>query len=158
MNDTSSNNEISMETRVTKVGEAISEGVQSATVATAAVAGHAQTIVLDGTAATTAAANQAAKLLSDSGETAERAWSQAGAKAEDVVDAGRRATSSVSRQIPQAAIGGRYGGLRAWLYRGCLDAPRRQSTAKERLMIKPIRKRLRHKISISRPKRVQQRF
>ena len=99
MNDTSSNNAISMEARVTKVGEAISEGVQSATAATAAVAGHAQKIVSDGTAATTAAANQAAKLLGDAGETAQRAWSQAGAKAEDVVDAGRRATSSVSRQI-----------------------------------------------------------
>jgi hypothetical protein len=45
MNDTTSNNAISMEARVTKVGEAISEGVQSATAATAAVAGHAQKIV-----------------------------------------------------------------------------------------------------------------
>lgn len=99
MNDKSSNNAISMEARVTKVGAAISEGVESATAATAAVAGHAQKIVSDATAATTAAANQAVKLLGDAGETAQRAWSQASATAEDVVDTGRRATSSVSRQI-----------------------------------------------------------
>ena len=124
MNGTSSNNAISMEARVTKVGEAISEGGQSATAATAAVARHAQTIVLDGTAATTAAADQAAKLLGDAGETAQRVWSQAGAKAEDVVDAGRRATSSVSRQIhrqPLVAVmaGFALGYIAAvWMHRG----------------------------------------
>jgi len=49
MNDTSSNNAISMEARVTKAGEAISEGVQSAAAATAAVAGDAQKLVSDAT-------------------------------------------------------------------------------------------------------------
>jgi hypothetical protein len=99
MNDNLSNNAIGMKARLTRVGEAISEGVQSATAATAAMAGHAQKIVSDATAATTAAANQTAKLLGDAGEMAQRAWSQAGAAAGDVVDAGPRATSSVSRQI-----------------------------------------------------------
>ena len=124
MNDTSSNNAISMEARVTKAGEAISEGVQSAAAATAAVAGDAQKLVSDATAATTAAANQAAKLLGDAGETAQRAWSQAGAKAEDVVDAGRRATSSVSRQIHRQPLVAVMAGFAlgyiaaAWIHRG----------------------------------------
>jgi NAD+--asparagine ADP-ribosyltransferase len=124
MNDTTSNDAISMEARVTKVGEAISEGVQSATAATAAVAGHAQKIVSDATAATTAAASQATKVLGDASETAQRAWAQAGAMAEDVLDAGRCATSSVSRQIhrhPLTAVmaGFALGYLAAmWIRRG----------------------------------------
>jgi hypothetical protein len=63
INDTPSNNAISMEARVTKVGEAISDGVQSTAAATAAVAGHAQPIVSDAAATTTAAAGQATKVL-----------------------------------------------------------------------------------------------
>ena len=111
--------------RVTKVGAAISEGVESATAATAAVAGHAEKIVSDATAATTAAANQAVKLLGDAGETAQGAWSQASATAEDVVDSGRRATSSVSRQIHRqplmAVMGGfalGYLAATVWIHRG----------------------------------------
>jgi hypothetical protein len=96
MNDTTSNNAISMEGRVTKVGEAISERVQSATAVTAAAAGHAQKIVSDATATTTAA-SQATKVLGDASETTQRAWAQAGATAKDVLDAGRCATGSVSR-------------------------------------------------------------
>ena len=124
MNNTTSNNAISMEARVTKVGEAISEGVQSATAATAAVAGHAQKIVSNATAATTAAVSQATKVLDDASETAQRAWAQAGAMAEDALDAGRCATSSVSRRIyrnPLTAVmaGFALGYLAAmWIRRG----------------------------------------
>jgi ElaB/YqjD/DUF883 family membrane-anchored ribosome-binding protein len=82
MNDTPSSNDAgSMEAQVTKAGEAIGEGVQSATAATAGAAGQAKTV------------------LGDAGEAAQQAWSQAGEVVEDVVDAGRRATRSVSRQI-----------------------------------------------------------
>ena len=99
MNDSSSDNVRNLEARVTKAGEAIGQRVQSATAATAAVAGHAQKIAEDATAATSAAAGQAQKVLSDAGEAAQQAWSQAGGVAEDVVDAGRRASRSVSGQI-----------------------------------------------------------
>jgi ElaB/YqjD/DUF883 family membrane-anchored ribosome-binding protein len=99
MDDTPSDNVRNLEARVTKAGEAIGQRVQSATAATAAVAGHAQKIVEDATAATSAAAGQAKKVLGDAGEAAQEAWSQAGGVAEDVADAGRRATRSVSRQI-----------------------------------------------------------
>jgi hypothetical protein len=124
MNDTTLNNAISMEARVTKVGEAISDGVQRTAAATAAVAGHAQPIVSDAAATTTAAAGQATKVLGDASETTQRAWAQAGAMAEDVVDAGRRATSSVSQQIygnPLTAVmaGFALGYLAAvWIRRG----------------------------------------
>jgi len=96
--------ETSLEARVTKAGEAIGQRVQSATAATAAVAGHAQKIVEDATAATSAVAGQAKKVLGDAGEVAQQAWSQAGGVAEDVVDAGRRATRSVSRQIGEKPL------------------------------------------------------
>ena len=96
MKETSSDNVRNLEARVTEAGEALGEGVQSATAATAAAAGQAQKIVEDAAAA---AAGQAKKVLSDAGEAAQQAWSQAGGVAEDVVDAGRRATRSVSRQI-----------------------------------------------------------
>ena len=99
MNDPSSHNAGSIEARVTKIGEAIGERVQSATAATAAAAGLAQKIASGAAAATTDAASQASKGLGAASETAEQAWSQAGAVAEDVVDAGRRATRSISRQI-----------------------------------------------------------
>jgi len=99
MDDTPSDNVRNLEARVTKAGEAIGQRVQSATAATAAVAGHAQKIVEDATAATSAAAGQARKVLGDAGEAAQEAWSQAGGVAEDVADVGRRAARSVSRQI-----------------------------------------------------------
>ena len=104
MNDPSSDNVRNLEARVTKAGEAIGQRVQSATAATAAVAGHAQKIVEDATAATSAAAGQAKKVLGDAGEAAQQAWSQAGGVAEDIVDAGRRATRSVSRQIGEKPL------------------------------------------------------
>jgi ElaB/YqjD/DUF883 family membrane-anchored ribosome-binding protein len=104
MDDTPSDNVRNLEARVTKAGEAIGQRVQSATAATAAVAGHAQKIVEDATAATSAAAGQAKKVLGDAGEAAQEAWSQAGGVAEDVVDAGRRATRSVSRQIGEKPL------------------------------------------------------
>jgi hypothetical protein len=132
MKDTTSNNAISMEARVTKVGEAISEGVQSATAATAAVARHAQKIVSDATAATTAAASQATKVLDDASETTQRAWAQAGATAKDVLDAGRCATSSVSRQPLLAVVAGFAPGYLAavWIHCG-------EGDHKERLAIRP---------------------
>jgi hypothetical protein len=99
MNDTSSHNAGSIEAKVTKIGAAIGERVQSATAATAAVAGQARKIASGAAAATTAVASQASKGLGAASETAEQAWSQAGAVAEDVVDVGRRATRSISRQI-----------------------------------------------------------
>ncbi len=104
MSDKSSTHATSMEARVTKAGEAVSEHVKSATAATAAAAGHAQRMVQDATAATAAAASQARKVLSDTGEAAQQAWSQAGGVAEDVVDAGRRATESVSLQIHERPL------------------------------------------------------
>jgi ElaB/YqjD/DUF883 family membrane-anchored ribosome-binding protein len=104
MDDTPSDKARNLEARVTKAGEAIGERVQSATTATAAVAGHAQKIVEDATAATSAAADQAKKVLGDAGEAAQQAWSQAAGVAEDVVDAGRRATRSVSRQIGEKPL------------------------------------------------------
>ena len=86
MNDSSSDDARSMEARVTKVGEAIGERVQSATAATAAAAGRAK------------------KVLDDAGEAAQQAWSQAGGVAGDVVDASRRATRSVSPQIGETPL------------------------------------------------------
>lgn len=97
MNDTSTDNaRSSMETCVTKAGEAIGERMQSA--ATAA-ADKVQKLVQDATASATAAAGRAKKALDDAGEAAQQAWSQAGGVAEDVVDVGRRTTRSASRKI-----------------------------------------------------------
>jgi ElaB/YqjD/DUF883 family membrane-anchored ribosome-binding protein len=86
MSNTSSDNVRNLETRVTEVGEALGDRVQSATAATAAAAG------------------QAKKVLGDAGEAAQQVWSQAGGVAENVVDAGRRATRSVSRQIGETPL------------------------------------------------------
>src|ERR1700730_9030193 len=97
-------NDTSLETRVTKAGEAIGERVQSATAATAAAAGQAQKIVEDAAAATGAAVGQAKEVLSDAGEAAQQAWSRASGAAEDVADAGRRVTRSVSRQIDEKPL------------------------------------------------------
>jgi hypothetical protein len=74
MNDILSENARDLRSRATETGNAIGEGVHSATAATAIAAGRA-------------------------GDAAQEAWSQAGEVAEDVLDAGRRATRSVSRQI-----------------------------------------------------------
>jgi hypothetical protein len=81
VNDTSSDDAKSVDARVTKAGEAISERVQSATAATASAVGRAE------------------KVLDDADEAAQQAWSKAGGVVEDVVDAGRRATMSASLQI-----------------------------------------------------------
>jgi ElaB/YqjD/DUF883 family membrane-anchored ribosome-binding protein len=83
-----------LEARVTKVGKAIGERVQSATAATAAAAGQAQ------------------EVLDDAGEVAE-----------GVVDAGRRATRSVSRQIEEnplitVLVGCALGHLAGWWIHG----------------------------------------
>ena len=83
-----------LEARVTKVGKAIGERVQSATAATAAAAGQAQ------------------EVLDDAGEVAE-----------GVVDAGRRATRSVSRQIEEnplitVLVGCALGYLAGWWIHG----------------------------------------
>jgi ElaB/YqjD/DUF883 family membrane-anchored ribosome-binding protein len=124
MNDTPSSNDAgSIEARVTKVGEAIGERVQSATAATAGVAGHAQKIVQDAAAATTAAASQSKKRLGDAGEVAQQAWSQASTVAKGVVDASCRATRSVSQQIhdnPLRAVlvGAVLGYVAGWWFRG----------------------------------------
>jgi hypothetical protein len=125
MNDipSSKNNAGSMEARVTKVGEAIGERVQSATAATAAAAGHAQKVAQDAAAAAMAAANQAKTMLGDAGEVAQQAWSQASTVAEDVVDAGSRAAGSLSRQIqanPLLAVlvGAVLGYLAGWWIHG----------------------------------------
>ena len=99
MRDVSAENVGNLEARVTEVGKAIGERVQSATAATAAAAGQAQRMVQDATAATAAAAGRANKVLGDAGEAAQQGWSRAGEVAEDVVDASRHATRSVSRQI-----------------------------------------------------------
>jgi hypothetical protein len=93
MNDASSDNGGNLQARVTEAGKALGEHVQSATAATAAVAGQAQKIVEDAAAATAAAAGQAKKVLSD-----------AGGVAQDVVDAGRRAARSVSRQTDERPL------------------------------------------------------
>jgi hypothetical protein len=104
MDDTPSDNVRNLEARVRKAGEAIGERVQSATAATAAVAGHAQKIVEDATAATSDAAGQGKEVLGDAGEAAQQVWARAGGVAEGVVDAGRRATRSVSRQIGETPL------------------------------------------------------
>ena len=83
-----------LEARVTKVGKAIGERVQSATAATAAAAGQAQ------------------EVRDDAGEVAE-----------GVVDAGRRATRSVSRQIEEnplitVLVGCALGHLAGWWIHG----------------------------------------
>jgi hypothetical protein len=101
MNDDSSDDAKSMGARVTEVGEAIGERVQSATAATAAVAEHAEKLVADATAATTAAASQANKVLGAAGETAQQAGEAVG---DVVVDAGRHAHRSVSRQIHENLV------------------------------------------------------
>ena len=98
MSDTSSNDPMSMEARVTEAGEAMGVHVKSAT------AGQAQKIVEDAAAVTVAAASQTRKMLGDAGEAAQQAWSQAGGAAEDVVEAGRRATKSVSQQIKERPL------------------------------------------------------
>ena len=104
MSDTSSNDPMSMEVRVTKAGEAIGEHVKRATAATAVAAGHAQKIREGAATATAAGASQARKVLGDAGEAAQQAWSQAGGVPTDVVDAGRRATKSVSQQIKERPL------------------------------------------------------
>ena len=73
--------------RVTEVGAALGDRVQSATAATAAAAGQAlQKIVQDATEATAVGGRQAKEVVSNAGAV------------RDVVDAGRRATRSISRR------------------------------------------------------------
>jgi hypothetical protein len=74
--NTSSDDARTMEARVKKAGEAIREGVESATTATAAVAGRA-------------------KQVDDADEATQQAWSKAGGTVEDAADA----TTFASRQI-----------------------------------------------------------
>jgi hypothetical protein len=99
MNDILSENVRDLHSRVTETGKAIGERVQTATVASAIVAGQAQKIVQDATEVAASGLGQARTMLGDAGDAAQQAWSQAGDLAEDAVDAGRRATRSVSRQI-----------------------------------------------------------
>ena len=80
MNDTSSDDASSMEAHVKKVGEAIREGVESATAAAAA-------------------AGRAKQVLDDAGEATQQAWSEADGMVEDAAEADRRPTTSASRQI-----------------------------------------------------------
>jgi hypothetical protein len=124
MNDTPSSRGVgSIEARVTKAGEAIGERVQSATVATAAAAGHAEKIVQDAAAAAAAAANRAKTTLGDASDAAQLAWSQASTVAQDAVDAGRLATGSVSQQIQKTPlmavlVGAALGYLAGWWFHG----------------------------------------
>ena len=129
MNDTPSSNDAgSIEVCVTKAGEAIGQRVESATAATAAVAGHAEKLVRDAAAATAAAASRAKTALGDAGEAARQAWSQASTVAEDVADAGRRATRSVSQQIHEnplmaVLIGAVLGYVTGWWLHGGVGRP-----------------------------------